>query len=164
VTDDKRELPVGLYPWNVAITPDGRRALVNNMGAEGGSDGNVDTVTVIDLANDPARVVQHVTVGDAPEGLAITASGTLAVVTLLQGSYDAPPSAWFRHEAGRVVVCESACYRAPPFMRRKWLNYGGNLRLEGGPDRRRSKPHPERISARKDNGLRCFRNGVPLRR
>jgi len=104
VTDDKRELPVGLYPWNVAITPDGRRALVNNMGAEGGSDGNVDTVTVIDLANDPARVVQHVTVGDAPEGLAITASGTLAVVTLLQGSYDAPPSAWFRHEAGRVVV------------------------------------------------------------
>lgn len=104
VTNDKRDLPVGLYPWNVAITPDGRRALVNNMGAEGGSDGNVDTVTVIDLANDPARVVQHVTVGDAPEGLAITASGTLAVVTLLQGSYDAPPGAWFRHEAGRVVV------------------------------------------------------------
>jgi len=36
---------------------------------------------------------------------------------------------------------------------RKWLNYGGNLRLDGGPDRRRSGPHTERISASEDRDL-----------
>ena len=104
LTDDKQDLPVGLYPWNIAITPDGKRALVNNFGTPGGSDGNADSVTIIDLANDPARVVQHVTVGDAPEGLAISPLGNLAVVTLLQGSYDAPPGAWYRRDNGGVEM------------------------------------------------------------
>ena len=104
LTDDRRDLPVGLYPWNVAITPDGKRALVNSFGTEGGSDGNADSVTVIDLAQNPARVVQHVTVGNAPEGLAISPMGDLAVVTLLQGSYDAPPDAWYRRDNGGVAV------------------------------------------------------------
>ena len=104
LTDVKQDLPVGLYPWNIAITPDGRRALVNNFGAPGGSDGNADSVTLIDLASEPARVVQFVTVGDAPEGLAISPSGSLAVVTLLQGSYDAPPGAWYRRDNGGVQM------------------------------------------------------------
>ena len=104
LTDDGSDLPVGLYPWNVAITPDGKRALVNNIGTAAGADGHADTVTVIDLASEPARVVQHVTVGDAPEGLAISPRGDFAAVSLLQGSYDAPPGAWFRHDSGRVVL------------------------------------------------------------
>ena len=77
---------------------------MNSFGTEGGSDGNADSVTVIDLAQNPARVVQHVTVGDAPEGLAISPMGDLAVVTLLQGSYDAPPDAWYRRDNGGVAV------------------------------------------------------------
>lgn len=108
VSDDHHDLPVGRYPWNVAITPDGQRALVNSFGAEAGSDGTPDSVTVVDLANWPARVVQHVAVGDAPEGLAISPRGDFAAVTLLQGSYDIPQSAWFRHDTGRVVVLKLA--------------------------------------------------------
>ena len=104
LTDEKHDLPVGLYPWNVAITPDGTRALVNDYGTEAASDGNAKCVTVVDLAAEPARVVQYVTVGDAPEGLAVSRKGNLAAVTLLQGSYDAPKGAWFRHDAGRVAV------------------------------------------------------------
>ncbi len=42
----------------------------------GDSDGNADSVTIIDLANDPAWAVQHVTVGDAPEGFAISPLAT----------------------------------------------------------------------------------------
>ena len=108
LTDDKHDLPVGLYPWNVAITPDGKRALVNNFGTETGSDGNADSVTVIDFTNSPARVVQHLTVGDAPEGLALSQKGGFAAVSLLQGSYDAPRGAWFRHDTGRVAVLKLA--------------------------------------------------------
>lgn len=108
LTDLQRDVPVGLYPWNVAITPDGQRALVNNFGDPAGADGHADTVTVLDLSRGAARVVQHVTVGDAPEGLAISPRGDFAAVTLLQGSYDAPPGAWFRHDTGRVVMLRLA--------------------------------------------------------
>ncbi len=80
------DLPVGSWPWNIAITPDGRRALVNNQGRNAASSGNARMVSVIDLAATPARVVQHVTVGDAPEGLALSPRGDEGVVTLLNGS------------------------------------------------------------------------------
>ncbi len=108
LTDEHQDIPVGLYPWNVAITPDGRRALVNSFGTATGSDGHADHVTVIDLAAQPARVVQYVTVGDAPEGLAISPAGDFAAITMLQGSYDAPPGAWYQHKAGRVAVLRLA--------------------------------------------------------
>jgi DNA-binding beta-propeller fold protein YncE len=35
-----KDLWVGLFPWNVAFSPDGRHALVNNIGNNGQSDGN----------------------------------------------------------------------------------------------------------------------------
>lgn len=104
LTDDKNDLPVGQNPWNVAITPDGTRAIVVSLGGDGASDGNADSVTIIDLASAPPRVVQHVTVGDAPEGLAISPRGDRAVVTLLQGSYDAPAGAWFANPTGAAVM------------------------------------------------------------
>jgi hypothetical protein len=43
VTYDKRDLPVGFYPYNLGVTPDGRLAITADNGAGGGSDGNVDT-------------------------------------------------------------------------------------------------------------------------
>ena len=69
VTYDKRDLAVGLWPYNVDVTPDGRLALTADNGNNGGSDGNVDTVSVIDLEANPPRVIDKVVVGDAPEGL-----------------------------------------------------------------------------------------------
>src|SRR5256886_8847324 len=47
VTYDKRDLPPGLYPYNIGITPNGKLAITVDNGAGGGSDGNVDCVSVI---------------------------------------------------------------------------------------------------------------------
>jgi len=98
----------GLFPWNVAISPDGRSALVNNIGNNGQSDGSAKTVSVIDLAAGVPYVSDHVSVGDAPEGVVYSPNGGFAAITVLQGSYDAPPSAWFKHEAGAVSLFRSA--------------------------------------------------------
>jgi len=49
VSYDKRDLPTGIFPYNVAVTPDGKLALTVDNGAGGGSDGNAKTVSVIDL-------------------------------------------------------------------------------------------------------------------
>jgi YVTN family beta-propeller protein len=86
VTYDKRDLPAGVFPYNIAVTPDGKLALTADTGNGGSSDGSVDTVSVIDLETDPPRVIDHITVGDSPEGLAISPKGDLAVTVEARGS------------------------------------------------------------------------------
>jgi DNA-binding beta-propeller fold protein YncE len=103
VTYDKRDLPTGIFPYNVAIAPDGKLALTADNGGGGGSDGNVDTVGVIDLAANPPRVVDHVTVGDSPEGLAISPKGNLAVSVQAEGS-NTPKTVFYHHDGGSVAV------------------------------------------------------------
>jgi DNA-binding beta-propeller fold protein YncE len=97
-----KDLWVGLFPWSVAFSPDGRRALVNNVGNNGQSDGNAKTVSVIDTTAPAPFVADHIVVGDAPEGVVFSPNGKYAAITVLQGSYDAPVGAWFRREVGAV--------------------------------------------------------------
>ncbi len=103
VTYDNRDLPTGLFPYNVAISPDGKLALTADNGAGGSSDGNSDTVGVIDLAANPPRVIDHITVGNSPEGLAISPKGNLAVSVQAEGS-NTPPSVFYHHNGGTVAV------------------------------------------------------------
>ncbi len=103
VTDSKHNMNVGLWPYNVDVTPDGAIALTADNGFGGGSDGNVDTVSVIDLEATPPRVIDRVVVGDAPEGLAISPKGNLAAAILLRGSNQAW-SSWFYNRNGSVVI------------------------------------------------------------
>jgi DNA-binding beta-propeller fold protein YncE len=103
VTYAKQDVAVGLWPYNFDIAPDGKLALSADNGAGGRSDGNVDTVTVIDLEANPARAIDKVVIGDAPEGFAISPTGKLAVALLLNGN-DAPKNAWFYHRNGKVVA------------------------------------------------------------
>jgi len=103
VTDSKHNMNVGLWPYNVDVTPDGSIALTADNGFAGGSDGNVDTVSVIDLESTPPRVIDRVVVGDAPEGLAISPKGNLAAATLLRGSNMAWNS-WFYNRNGSVAI------------------------------------------------------------
>jgi DNA-binding beta-propeller fold protein YncE len=103
VTYSKRDLAVGLWPYNLDVTPDGRLALTADNGNAGGSDGNVDTVSVIDLEASPPRVIDKVVVGDAPEGFAVSPTGKLAVAVLLRGSNSATTD-WFYNRNGTVVV------------------------------------------------------------
>src|SRR6202030_1025676 len=103
VTYDKRDLPTGIFPYNIAVTPGGKLALIADTGNGGSSDGSVDTVSVIDLEADPPRVIDHVTVGDSPEGLAISPNGDLAVAVEARGS-NMPKTAFFYHAAGVVTA------------------------------------------------------------
>jgi DNA-binding beta-propeller fold protein YncE len=103
VTYAKQDIPVGLWPYNLDVTPDGKLAITADNGNSGAADGHVDTVTVIDLEANPARVIDKVVVGDAPEGFAISPTGKLAVALLLKGSNNAK-TAWFYHRNATVVA------------------------------------------------------------
>jgi DNA-binding beta-propeller fold protein YncE len=103
VTYDKRDLPVGLWPYNVGVMPDGKVAVTADNGNAGRSDGHVDTVSIIDLESNPPRVVDKVVVNEAPEGLAVSPTGNIAAAILLGGS-DGPKDQWFYHRNGKVAV------------------------------------------------------------
>ena len=103
VTYDKRDLPAGIFPYNIAVTPDGKLGLTSDNGNGGSSDGNADTVSVIDLEADPPRVIDHVTVGDSPEGLAISPKGDLAVTVEARGS-NMPRTSFLYHQGGAVTA------------------------------------------------------------
>jgi len=107
VTYDKHDLPTGIYPYNVVISPNGKLALTADNGNGGASDGNLDTVSVVDLAANPPRVVEHITVADSPEGLAFSPKGDLAVSVDAQGS-NFPKDTWFHHPTGAISIFKIA--------------------------------------------------------
>jgi YVTN family beta-propeller protein len=104
VTYNKVDMPVGLWPYNVQITPDGRLGLTADNGNSGSSDGHVDTVSVIDLEADPPRVIDRIVVGDAPEGLVVSPTGEIAVAVLLNGGGPVPPDKWFYNHDGKLAI------------------------------------------------------------
>jgi len=103
VTYDKHDILTGLFPYNVGIVPGGKIALSVDNGANGLPDGNVDTVSVIDLEANPIRVIDHVTVGDSPEGMAISPKGDLAVTVDSRGS-NVAKATWFYHPTGAITI------------------------------------------------------------
>src|SRR5207253_3959812 len=103
LTYDKRDLPTGIFPYNVVISPDGKLALTADNGNNGASDGNIDTVSVIDLEANPVRVIDHLAVADSPEGLVFSPKGNLAVSIDAQGS-NFPKDTWFHHATGAISV------------------------------------------------------------
>ena len=96
------DMATGLNPLDVPITPDGKLAIVNNIG--GGQNGQVDTVGVIDLEASPPPVTNQVVVGDGPEGLAMSPTGGYAASLILNGTGGAPRTARHRHEKSYVAL------------------------------------------------------------
>ena len=99
VTYNKLDVPAGLWPYNVDVTPDGKLALTADNGNAGAADGHVDTVSVIDIEASPPRVIDKIVVGDAPEGLAISPTGKMAVAVLLKGSNSATTAPFYNRNA-----------------------------------------------------------------
>ena len=102
VTYNKLDLPTGQWPYNVAVAPNGKIALSADNGNAGSSDGNVDTLCVIDLEATPPRIVDRVVVGndvvgDGPEGIAF-----VAVAGILAGSN--MKNTFFHHPNGAIAV------------------------------------------------------------
>lgn len=102
VTYNKVDLPAGQWPYNVAVAPSGKIALTSDNGNAGASDGSVDTTSVIDLEANPPRVIDRVVVGDGPEGLAISPTGTVAASVILRGSN--MKNAYFYEKNGSITV------------------------------------------------------------
>ena len=98
------DMAVGLFPYNVQIPPGGRIGIVNVNGNGGASDGQVDTVAIIDLEAAPPRVVDQVVVGDGPEGLAVSPTGKLAVSVVLNGAGNVPKAAFFHHDHSYLAI------------------------------------------------------------
>ncbi|WGS18540.1 MULTISPECIES: hypothetical protein [unclassified Bradyrhizobium] len=107
VTYKGYDMLTGVFPYNVQITADGRRGLVNHDGNAGVADGQVGTVAVIDMTLDPPREVDQV-VGDGPEGLAVSPTDAYAVTLLTNGSGGSVPNnAFFRHDHAVAVILQT---------------------------------------------------------
>lgn len=71
-----REISAGLYPASIAVCGKTGYAVVGNYGTVSG---DIDTISLIDLRADPARVIDTVSVGPSPEGLDCSADGRFVV-------------------------------------------------------------------------------------
>ncbi len=102
VSYNKLDIPTYAFPYNVVVSPDSKLAFTADNGNGGSSDGSLDAVTVIDLEGAHPHAIAHVTVGDAPEGLAISPKGDLVAALNVDGSN--MKQAWFHHPNGSVSI------------------------------------------------------------
>jgi len=102
VSYNKLDIPTYPFPYNIVVSPDSKLALTADNGNNGSSDGNLDAVTVIDLEGSHPHAIAHATVGDAPEGLAISPKGNVAAALNVDGSN--MKGQWFYHPNGSVTV------------------------------------------------------------
>src|SRR5499426_3005399 len=96
----KRDISAGLRPYGLDIHPNGKLAVVANIGTGGG---DADTTSLIDIEAKPARVVHTITVGQTPEGIALSPDGAYVAIGLANGSNKAKNNPFF-NDYGLVKV------------------------------------------------------------
>ena len=96
----KRDINAGLRPYGIAVCAPGTIAVVANIGI---GQGDADTISVIDLTQKPARVIDTVTVGQTPEGITCSSDGAFVAVTVMNGS-NKPTASPFYAAQGDVQV------------------------------------------------------------
>src|SRR5262245_42336291 len=97
---DKRPLTAAMRPYMLDINHDGSMAAVGNMGR---GDGDMDTVSLIDLKQKPFRTVETLSVGHTPEGLKFSPDGKLLAVANVEGSTKSQDS-WLFRDRGELIV------------------------------------------------------------
>jgi DNA-binding beta-propeller fold protein YncE len=100
VTIDERPLTAGVSPYTLDINRDGTLAAVSNMGR---GNGDIDTVSLIDLTQKPFRAIETIGVGHSPEGLKFSPDGKLLAVANVEGSTK-PTSSPFYHDHGALIL------------------------------------------------------------
>lgn len=86
VTKLDRDMTAGVRPYSVSIAPEGRWAVVGNVGRSAGKTNDQDTVSLIDLSSEPFHVVDTVSVGITAEGVMASPNGRDAVVVVHNGT------------------------------------------------------------------------------
>lgn len=94
-----RDITVGVRPYGMGITRDGRWAAVANIGR---GTGDADTVSLIAISGETFRMVDTVSVGATPEGIQVSPDNRHIAVTVMNGSNR--PSAHPLHGRGQLVV------------------------------------------------------------
>ncbi len=102
VTLSGRDIYSGHKPYPVGIAPNGRFAIVANVGMGGGDN---DTISLIDLTANPPRTVDTVTAGPSPESMSISPNGKYVAVTLINGT-SRPKESPFFNARGKMPVFE----------------------------------------------------------
>ena len=97
----KRDVSVNLRPYGIQIAPKGDLAFVANIG--NGPTGGTDTLTVVDLAANPPRAIDSLSVGLIPEGIALSPDGGYLAVMVMNGSNLATTSPFF-HDYGILKI------------------------------------------------------------
>ncbi|UPY38227.1 lactonase family protein [Sediminicoccus sp. KRV36] len=83
VTLAGRDITVGIRPYGLGITRDGRWAVVANLGRVSG---DADTVSLVSLTAEPFRVADTISVGPTPEGIQVSPDGRHVAVVVINGS------------------------------------------------------------------------------
>ncbi len=79
----KKDLYAGYRPYGIHFASSGDFAVVANIGV---GMGDADTISLIDTKINPPRVVETVTAGQTPEGIALSPNNKLVAVTVMNGS------------------------------------------------------------------------------
>src|SRR6516164_2783196 len=83
VEDSKTFMVGGVRPYSLEIGPKGDVAVFSN---QGGGQGDIDVISVIDLKAKPPRIVDTISVGQTPEGVGMSSDGKYVAVTVMNGS------------------------------------------------------------------------------
>ncbi len=83
VEDTKKFMVAGFRPYSLAISPKGTVAVLTN---QGGGQGDTDMISVIDLKQNPPRIVDTIAVEQIPEGATMSPDGKYVAVTMQNGS------------------------------------------------------------------------------
>jgi DNA-binding beta-propeller fold protein YncE len=96
----KRDFTVGVRPYGVTMHPSGRLAVVGNVGRGAG---DLETLSVIDLAQNPPRAVEFVPTGMTPECPAFSPDGKSLAVVVMNGS-NKPKTSPLYNDAGKLMI------------------------------------------------------------
>lgn len=105
VTYTKEDISSGPKPYPMEMAPDGRIAVVSNVG--NGLTGGADTLSVIDLTGTFPRVVNSVSVPPLPEGIAFSHDGQFLAAASMNGS-NSPPTSRLFNDFGLLTVFRRA--------------------------------------------------------
>ena len=100
VSLDPRPLTTGVRPYTLGVASGATLAAVSNMGR---GDGDIDTVSLIDLSAEPFRTVETISVGMGPEGLRFSPDGKFLAVGTQEGTTKKNGSP-FQTANGRLAI------------------------------------------------------------